>query len=105
MEASSELRVSSKVNQSKCIYLGKQILESKGKLALHAVGYSITNAVKAANRLVELGYAQLEKFNTQTLEENSTNQSRRAFKVVIELSKSPNFDRINEEFKKSRKET
>lgn len=102
MEGQSEFRISSRLKAVECISKGKEILNRDGRVAFHAIGNSIVNAVKAANRLVELGYADMQKFNTFSIDETFENQPRKVYKVIIELSKSAEFDRINEAYEKSR---
>ena len=95
------VRVSGKLTVGNCVNLAKRRLQSSAEAELHAVGYSILTALKAAARLQELGYISSSSFSTESLSESD----RQLSKVVVRLTKSPDFDRIHEEFVKSQQAT
>mmetsp|Transcript_32134 Transcript_32134/g.31884 ORF Transcript_32134/g.31884 Transcript_32134/m.31884 type:complete len:109 (+) Transcript_32134:41-367(+) len=97
------IKVSAKSNPGSYIFEGKEKLKSKGSVAFHAIGGSIVNAVRASERLIDLGYATLTKFETSCIDEKDFNgQPRKVYKVVLQLARTPDFDSIYEEFERKR---
>ena len=97
------IKVSLKVNPSRYIFEAKEILSKHGKVEFHAVGGSITNALKTTERLTSFGYTKLESLQTSLLDEASEGRSNKAPKVIILLSKTPDFDSINAKFEEEKK--
>lgn len=98
-----EVRVSQAKPYTSYVGASKEILKEKGLVELHALGEATANAVRAAEMLVSLGYAKLEKFETLTVSESSqaeVNRSRN--KVILKLSKAPTFDKAYDDFNKTR---
>ncbi|CAG9317818.1 unnamed protein product [Blepharisma stoltei] len=104
MEGSDNtIKVSSKVRPGVYINEGKEKLKAFGTVAFHAMGNSITSAIKAADRLVSLGYGSIKKFETQRIETtDKEGGDKNVCKVILELKKSDNFEKISQEFEKTR---
>lgn len=98
------VRVSSRRVYTLYVYEVKEKLKTSSQVELHGLGEAITNTVRAAEMLCSLGYATMEKFITLTVTENTENSDRlaRKSKVVISLKKTPEFDRLYEEYEKTR---
>ena len=97
------IKVSSKVNPSRYIFEAKDLLAKHGKVEFHAVGGSITNALKTSERLTTFGYTKLEQLQTSLLDEPSEKGPSKAPKVVVLLSKTPDFESINAKFEEEKK--
>ena len=95
------VRVSGKLTVGNCINQAKRRLESAPEVELHAIGFSILTALKAALRLEEFKYVSSSSLSTETV----TDQDRPLHKVVVKLTRSPDFARIHEEFLKSQQAT
>ena len=95
------VRVSGRLTVGSCVNFAKNRLQSAEEVQLHAVGFSILTALKAATRLEELKYVSSSSFSTETV----TEDGKPLFKVVVRLVKSPEFDRVSEEFAKSKQVT
>mmetsp|Transcript_9905 Transcript_9905/g.9823 ORF Transcript_9905/g.9823 Transcript_9905/m.9823 type:complete len:109 (+) Transcript_9905:14-340(+) len=104
MEGSDNIiRVSAKNKPGTYVYEGKEKLKSHGTVSFHAMGSSITNAIRAAERLVSLGYGTMEKFETQKITSStSEGEDKNVCKVVLELKKTADFEKISEEFEKQK---
>lgn len=98
MEAEKVIRVSTKNSPGYYVNQGRIILETHSVIELQGLGSSTSVTVNAACRLCDLNYAVLKKFHTTSFEENGRN----VFKASVTLEKSPEFDKVNEEFLKSR---
>lgn len=98
------IRVSSKRPTGAYINDSKRVLREKGTLELQALESSIIVAVKVADSLVNLGYAILQRFETQLLEDQDS--TRKSAKVVLTLVKAESFDKASEDWesKKSQNE-
>jgi|688.fasta_scaffold761530_2 hypothetical protein len=99
------VRVSSRRIYTLYVYEVKEKLKTSSQVELHGLGEAITNTVRAAEMLCSLGYATMEKFITLTVTENTdsdTDRSARKSKVVISLKKTSEFDRLYEEYEKTR---
>lgn len=100
---SDVVRVSLKRGYTFFVYQSKEILKDKGTVELHGLGEAVANVVRAAEMLCSLGYAQLEKFDTQSVSEpDREGVSRNRNKVVIILSKAASFDQAYDDFEKTR---
>jgi hypothetical protein len=97
------VRVSSKRPFSAFVFEAKQVLRQQETVELHGVGEAITYSVRATDVLCANGYAELQKFETTTIEESdfSGAPARRA-KVIIVLRRSRDFVRLDEEYEKQR---
>ena len=103
MESDSQIRVNIKQTYTAVVYRAKEMFAQQETLSLHALGEATSTAIKASEMLVSLGYASMEKFETLTINEpDRQGVPRRRYKVILELKKTPDFDRINEEFKSSK---
>ena len=103
MAAEGVIRVSSKAPHAASVSAAKAQLQGRSEVQLHGLGEAITNAIRAADLLISLGYATLRKFETQTLvEPNEAGVPRKHAKVVITLAKAATFNTALEEFEKSR---
>ena len=100
---SNQVRVSLKKSFTAFVFSAKEVLKQFDTVEIHALGEAATNAVKAADTLVSLGYASFERFDTLTINEaDHTDVMRRRFKIIIELKKTPDFDQLYEEFSKKK---
>jgi hypothetical protein len=98
-----EVRVSQGKPYTSYVGASKEILKEKGTVELHGLGEASSNVVRAAEMLVSLGYATLEKFDTLTISENNTEGiSRSRNKVIIKLSKASTFEKAYADFNNSR---
>jgi DNA-binding protein len=98
-----EVRVSQAKPYTSYVGASKEILKEKGLVELHALGEATANAVRAAEMLVSLGYANLERFETLTISESSQGEVNRSRnKVIVKLSKAATFDKAYEDFNKTR---
>jgi aromatic ring hydroxylase len=94
MAGKNEVRVSQAKPHTVYVGASKEILKQSGSVELHGLGEASSNVVRAAEMLVSLGYATLDRFETMTL--------RTRNKVVIKLSKASGFDKAYDDFKNSR---
>ena len=98
-----EVRVSQGKPYTSYVGASKEILKDKGLVELHGLGEASANVVRAAEMLVSLGYATLEKFETLTIsEKNNAGQDRSRNKVIIKLSKAQGFNKAYDEFNESK---
>jgi Alba len=103
MDQKNQVRVSH--GKPHTVYVGasKEILKETGSVELHGLGEANSNVVRAAEMLVSLGYAILDKFETFSVSEPDHNQVQRTrTKVVIKLVKGPNFEKAYNDFQSSR---
>ena len=98
-----EVRVSQGKPYTSYVGASKEILKDKGLVELHGLGEASANVVRAAEMLVSLGYANLDKFETLSITEpNSSGYTRSRSKVIIKLSKASSFDKAYADFNNSR---
>ena len=103
MAAEGVIRVSSKAMHGTYVHQAKSQLQTRPEIQLHGLGEAITNTIRAADALISLGYATLQKLETQTLTEpDEAGVARKRAKVVITLAKAATFNQALEEFEKSR---
>lgn len=103
MASESVIRISSKAIHSTYLPSAKSHLQAHSEVQLHGLGEAITNTVRLAETLTSIGYAKLKKFETQTLtEEDEGGRQRKRAKVVITMEKTPDFERLVQEYEKSR---
>lgn len=95
------IRVSSIRTPGFYVHQAKEVMKNSGNVDLHGLGNAITIAVRAADSLVSLGYAQVESFTTSIVDDGSDRTSSKP-KVAIRLVKTGEFDSKYEEFKNSR---
>ena len=100
--AAYEIRVSSWGRPFNYIFQAKETLKKHGKAEFHAVGSSIVAALRAADRLNELGYTEVESICTESFEDNRSGTSKHVAKLRLTLTKSADFERLYEEFEKQR---
>jgi hypothetical protein len=93
------IRVSSKAFHTRYINRAKEVLSDFETCELHGLGESTVNCVRAADSLVRLGYATVDSFLTDTVQERT-----RTYKAIITLRKTADFERIKQEFEKSRQD-
>ena len=96
-----ELKVENFYHFKKVMYLAKELLLSTELLNLVSTTNSSSEATKAAEALVRLGYVTFE--NIQTLTE--VKNDHRAIRLIITLKKTANFKKLydeNQEFKKQK---
>lgn len=92
------IMISSKNSPNYYVNQARIALETNDTLELQGIASSIIVVINTANRLCELDYASMLKFQTGSFEDNQ----KTVYKAFIRLAKSPNFDRVNEEYKNSR---
>jgi Alba len=98
-----EVRVSQGKPYTSYVGASKEILRTQDYLELHGLGEASSNVIRAAEMLVSLGYATLEKFETLTISEPSASGlARTRAKVIIKLSKASGFEKAYEDFNTSR---
>lgn len=103
MSSEGIIRVSAKSFHSAYVNAAKVSFKTQSQVELHGLGEAIANTVRAAEMLCSLGYAQLVKFETQTLSDaDQEGRQRRRAKVVITLAKAATFDSASAEFEKTR---
>ena len=103
MERNKEVRVGLSKSYTSYVGASKEILKDVGLVELHGLGEATANVVRAAEMLVSLGYANLDKFDTLTVSEpDRAGVSRNRNKVIIKLSKAPTFEKAYNDFKNSR---
>lgn len=103
MATDGVIRVSTKQFHSAYVNAVKVSFKTQNRVELHGLGEAITNTVRAAEMLCSLGYADLVKFETQTLTEtDQAGAGRKRAKVVITLAKAATFDQSVEKFEKTR---
>lgn len=103
MAGKNEVRVSQAKPHTVYVGASKEILKQSGSVELHGLGEASSNVVRAAEMLVSLGYATLDRFETMTVSEPDRNSILRTRnKVVIKLSKASGFDKAYDDFKNSR---
>ena len=97
-----EVRVSQGKPYTSYVGASKEILKDKGTVELHGLGEASANVIRAAEMLVSLGYANLEKFETLTISESTSGFTRSRSKVIIKLVKAAGFDKAYNDFTSSR---
>ena len=97
-----EVRVSQGKPYTSYVGASKEILKDKGVVELHGLGEASANVIRAAEMLVSLGYANLEKFETLTVSENTSGFARSRSKVIIKLAKASGFEKAYNDFSNSR---
>lgn len=81
----------------------KKNLLASGSTELQALQGGIPNALRAAELLIKLGYAQLNKLETSLVEDGKNNEKfSGTAKVVIKLSKASTFDKASKDYENSR---
>ena len=105
MEPHGEIKVSVKNRFVAYVFQTKEVLKTRETAELHALGNATVSALKTADMLISLGYATLQQFHTQTVQVTNRdgNEGTRP-KVVLQLRKTADFDRLYEEFKNKREE-
>jgi DNA-binding protein len=102
-QRNKEVRVGLSKPYTTYVGASKEILKDTGSVELHGLGEAIANAVRAAEMLCSLGYANLERFETLTITEpDRSGVSRNRAKVILKLSKASGFDKAYSDFKNSR---
>ena len=100
----STIKVSSRRAYPSYVGLAKDMFKDKHTIELHGLGEAITNAIRASEMLISLGYATLDKFGTFTSTENDPSGTTRSKpKVVIVLSKGPGYEKACQDFESSKK--
>lgn len=69
MEEGNILRVGGKGTHGFFIHRAKEILKDQETIELHGLGFAINNTVRASEALCSMGYTELAKFETHTIEE------------------------------------
>lgn len=101
--AEEVLKISSRPKPNRYIYEGKEALKKGATVSLHAIGESVSNAIRAADSLIQLGYATLERFETLTLDETDfEGKPKKVYKVIIILARTSNFDALYQEFEEQK---
>ena len=97
------IKVSSRVPPGSYINDAKVKLAAKGTVELSALEHGINTAIRAADSLVNLGYAVVNKFETSLLEnDGDAGRMKGLTKVSIRLDKAPTFDKAFKDFESSR---
>jgi hypothetical protein len=98
---SNEIRVSNKRPFNFYVREARDKLKELGSVELHGLGEAISASVRVADALIHYRYAEMQRFETQTLEDSSVSE-RPLPKVVVRLQKAATFDQAYEDFIKSR---
>lgn len=98
MASSGEIRVSLKKPIGAFIAIATETLERDGRCEIHGMSNAMAPAVQAAEKLVSLGYATMQSFQTSSVQEGSSSRN----KVVIALDKTPQFQQLYDEYKTKR---
>ena len=94
-----EVRVSQGKPYTSYVGVSKEILKSQGAVELHGLGEASANVVRAAEMLVSLGYADLVKFETLTLKDQTEEGAiRTRAKVIIKLTRAAGFQKAYDDF-------
>lgn len=97
------IKVGSRGNPYNYLDEAKKSLAANGSTELHALQGGIPNAVKAADLLINLGYAQLLKFETSLIEDGKNNDRFAGTpKVVVRIEKAATFEKASTDFENSR---
>lgn len=98
-----EVRVSQGKPYTSFVGISKEILKEQGVVELHGLGEASANVVRAAEMLVSLGYADLTKFETLTLKDQTEEGVIRSrAKVIIKLSRAAGFQKAYDDFNAKR---
>ena len=99
MSSNSELYVKYDDNHKRIFYLIKELIKDREEISIVANHKSTFNAARAANSIVNTGYASYA--NIQTLTE--IYEGKRKMKLVIKLKKAPEFEKLYAESEERRK--
>jgi DNA-binding protein len=91
------IRVSGRRPHHVFVNASKKLFERFADVEIHGVSFAINNAVKAAEMLSTLGYADIKDIETLSMPAQSEDQSASA-KIVIKLGKSKSFDKAVEAY-------
>jgi hypothetical protein len=83
--------VSRKKNYDVYSYAAKSVLSKFETCELRGLGEATVNCVRAAEELARQGYATVESFLTDTIQEEGR---RRTYKAIITLRKTAEFEAI-----------
>mmetsp|Transcript_9372 Transcript_9372/g.18010 ORF Transcript_9372/g.18010 Transcript_9372/m.18010 type:complete len:109 (+) Transcript_9372:34-360(+) len=98
---SNEIRVSNKRPFNFYVREARDKLKELGTVELHGLGEAISASVRVADALIHYKYADMQRFETQTLDDSSVSEHPLP-KVVVRLTKAATFDQAYEEFIKTR---
>merc|ERR1711862_445373 len=93
------MRVSGKRYHGAYVNAAKRIFENHAAIEIHGVAFAINNAIKAAEMLVTLGYADITGIETSNLPAQGE-EGRVSAKVVVKMKKGAGFDKACEEYAK-----
>ena len=99
-----DINISTRRDARFYIFLSKIILKKFGTVELRSLGLAADSCVRVAENLQRNNYAIIEKIYSETVELQSTRDSKRTSKgarFVICLKKSDQFDQLTETFLKS----
>lgn len=97
------IKVGSRGNPYSYIDEVKKNLSANGSTELQALQGGIPNALRVAELLIKLGYAQLQKFETSLVEDGKNNEKfSGTAKVALKLAKASTFDKASSDFENSR---
>jgi hypothetical protein len=90
------IRVSSGKPHFVFVNAAKQLFTRHQAIELHGVSFAINNAVKAAEMLSSLGYANIVGIETQPMPMSES--GRPNAKIVVKLAKANSFDKAVEDY-------
>ena len=98
------VRVGVRRNWTFYTFLAKKLFNEHDTVCFHALDTAITNAVEAAECLSKNGYATIKRIETQSIDmdRRSAQGTIKKAKIVIELTKSEDFQKIYDEYEKER---
>ena len=97
--SNNDLFVKQDDTHKRVFYLIKELIKDRSEINVVANYKAAFNASRAANTLVNIGYASFSDIQTLT----EVFEGRRRVKIVIKLTKSPDFDKIYAENEEKRK--
>jgi DNA-binding protein len=93
---SNVLRINSDQTSGFFLNRAKDILKVNTSMEIHALGFAINNAVRAAEMLRGHGYASIVSIETMTVTERAKN-----YKVLIVLNRTPEFFDLDQAYLES----
>jgi hypothetical protein len=93
---SNVYRLSNRVLFRQAIFFSKIIIKKHGSVQIEAIGAATSEASKVAQTLVKHGYAITQSIKTEQFVGERGEKDRFQIKIVINLTKSANFDKMTE---------
>ena len=102
-DSDNVIRVGVRRNWTFYTFLAKKLFTEHETVCFHALDTAITNAVEAAECLVKNKYATMQKIETKSIDmDRRAGGTIKKAKIVIELTKSEDFQKIYDEYDKER---